>query len=161
MLWIALHFPSLPLEIFSRAASASEPLTVFEREGNRTRVLVCNEAAGTHGVKPGMPVSAAQALAANLVARARDLTTEQESLAGIAAWAGRFTPSVSLQPPQGLLLEVSSCLRLEATQRGLAVHILKRRGGQLGRPVLLDLDQGRSVQRAPSVVQFPRKTALG
>ncbi len=52
-------------------------------------------------------------------------------------------------------------LRLETTQRGLAVHILKRRGGQLGRPVLLDLDQGRSVQRAPSVVQFPRKTALG
>jgi hypothetical protein len=51
-------------------------------------------------------------------------------------------------------------LRLEATQRGLAVHILKRRGGQLGRPVLLDLDHDRSVQRAPSVVQFPRKAAL-
>ena len=52
-------------------------------------------------------------------------------------------------------------LRLEATQRGLAVHILKRRGGHLGRPVLLDLDQGRSVHHALSVVQFPRKAALG
>ncbi len=31
-------------------------------------------------------------------------------------------------------------LRLEATPKGLAVHILKRRGGYLARPVMLDLD---------------------
>ena len=30
-------------------------------------------------------------------------------------------------------------LRLEATAHGLAVHILKRRGGHLGKPVLVDL----------------------
>ncbi len=126
MLWIALHFHSLPMDIFSRATSASEPLAVFERQGNRTCVLVCNEVASALGVKPGMPVPAAQALAANLVARARDLIAEEESLTGIAAWAGRFTPSVSLQPPQGLLLEVSSCLRLH---RGLGNLLAQLRSG--------------------------------
>jgi protein ImuA len=37
-------------------------------------------------------------------------------------------------------------LRLEATPEGLAVHILKRRGGQASRPVLLDLH--RTARRA-------------
>lgn len=126
MLWVALHFPALSLEIFSRGCSAPEPLAVFERQGNRSRVLVCNEAASALGVKPGMPVPAALALAAHLVARARDLTAEHESLTGIAAWAGRFTPSVSLQPPDGLLLEVGSCLRLHG---GLGKLLKQLRNG--------------------------------
>lgn len=126
MLWVAIHFSALPLEIFSRGAAVPEPLAVFERQGNRTKVLACNEAAGVLGVKSGMPVSAAQVLAANLVVRNRDLAAEQESLTGIAAWAGRFTPSVSLQPPDGLLLEVGSCLRLH---RGLTNLLKQLRNG--------------------------------
>ncbi len=112
MLWLALHFPSLPLEIFSRGSAASEPIAISERQGNRTRVAVCNETASAWGVRRGMPVSAAQALVARLVVRTRDPAAEQESLSGLAAWAGRFTPAVSLQPPNGLLLEIGSCLRL-------------------------------------------------
>ncbi len=59
-----------------------------------------------------MPASAAHALAANLIVRIRDIAAEQESLAALAAWAGRFTPAISLQPPDGLLIEIGSCLRL-------------------------------------------------
>lgn len=112
MLWVALHFPALSLEIFSRGTAVPEPLAVFEKQGNRSLVKACNEAAIARGVRPGMPVSAAQALAAGLVVRGRDLAAEHESLAGLAAWAGQFTPAVSLQPPDGLLLEIGSCLRL-------------------------------------------------
>lgn len=112
MLWVALHFPALSLEIFTRCAAAPEPLAVIEKQGNRTQVKACNETASASGVRPGMPVSAAQALEAGLVVRGRDLAAEHESLAGLATWAGRFTPAVSLQPPDGLLLEIGSCLRL-------------------------------------------------
>jgi hypothetical protein len=56
-------------------------------------------------------------------------------------------------------------LRLEATAEGLSVHILKRRGGYVSKPVLLDLNQAvrRARPAAPSlsVVQSPRATALG
>ncbi|HET7833420.1 MAG TPA: DNA polymerase Y family protein [Gallionella sp.] len=116
MLWLALHFPELPLEIFSRGAALFEPFAVVEKQGNRTSVIACNELAGVSGVRPGMPVSAAQALVTGLAVRARDGAAEEESLAGLAAWAGRFTPAVSFQPPDGLLLEIGSCLRLH---RGL------------------------------------------
>jgi protein ImuB len=112
MFWLALYFPALSLEIFSRGGAAPEPLAIIEKQGNRSRVKTCNDAAGACGVRQGMPASAAQALAANLIVRIRDIDTEQESLAGLAAWAGRFTPAISLQPPDGLLMEIGSCLRL-------------------------------------------------
>jgi protein ImuB len=112
MLWVALHFPALSLEIFSRGAAITGPLAVIERHGNRSWVKTCNDVAKASGVRSGMSVSAAQALAAGLAIHGRNLAAEQESLCGIAAWAGRFTPAVSLQAPDGLLLEIGSCLRL-------------------------------------------------
>jgi protein ImuB len=112
VLWLALHFPALSVEIFSRGSAVPEPLAVAEKQSGRTRVAACNAAAIACGVRPGMPVSAAQALAVGLVVRTRDLDAEQESLSGLAAWTGRFTPAVSLQPPNGLLLEIGSCLRM-------------------------------------------------
>jgi protein ImuB len=116
MLWLALHFPALSVEIFFRGSAVPEPLAVTEKQGGRTRVAACNAAALAWGVRPGMPVSAAQALASGLVVRIRDPAAEHESLSGLAAWAGRFTPAVSLQTTHGLLLEIGSCLRLH---RGL------------------------------------------
>ncbi len=126
MFWLAIHFPSLPLEIFSRGGASPEPLAVIEKQGNRSRVKACNEAASERGVRPGMPGPAALALVTNLIVRARDQAAEQEALAGLAAWAGSFTPAVSLQPPDGLLIEIGSCLRLH---RGLKNLIVRMRSG--------------------------------
>src|SRR5512146_1084200 len=126
MFWLAIHFPSLPLEIFSRGGAAPEPLAVIEKQGNRSRVKACNEAANERGVQLGMPGPAALALVTNLIVRTRDLTAEQEALAGLAAWAGSFTPAVSLQPPDGLLIEIGSCLRLH---RGLKNLVARMRSG--------------------------------
>lgn len=42
-------------------------------------------------------------------------------------------------------------LLLESTPGGLAVHIIKRRGGQLGRPVLIDLTPPRTQRRRQSL----------
>jgi protein ImuB len=126
MLWLALHFPELSLEIFSRGVAAAKPLVISEKMGSRSRVTACNESASTCGIRPGMPVSAAQALAAGLIVRERDSAAEQESLTGLATWVGRFTPSVSLQPPNGLLLEIGSCLSLH---RGLDNLLKQVRSG--------------------------------
>jgi protein ImuB len=116
MLWLAFHFHSLSLEVFSRGAAVPEPLAVVEKQGSRTWVIACNDAAEACGVHVGMAAPAAQALADGLIVRKRDPAAERESLAGLAVWAGRFTPSVSLEPPAGLLLEISTCLSLH---RGL------------------------------------------
>jgi len=126
MLWLALHFHSLSLEVFSRGTAVPEPLAVIEKQGTRAWVIVCNDAAEACGVHAGMAVSAAQALADRLVVRRRNPEAEREALMGLAVWAGRFTPSVSLAPPAGLLLEISTCLSLH---RGLANLLKQARSG--------------------------------
>src|SRR5512139_2390623 len=126
MLWLALHFHSLSLEVFSRGAAVPDPLAVVEKQGGRTWVIACNDAAEACGVHVGMAAPAAEALADGIVVRKRDSSAELESLAGLAVWAGRFTPSVSLAPPDGLLLEISTCLSLH---RGFANLLKQARAG--------------------------------
>ena len=126
MLWLALHFHALSLEVFSRGVAVPDPLVVVEKQGGRTWVIACNDAAAACGVRVGMAAPAAQALADDLLVRRRDPAAERESLAGLAVWAGRFTPSVSIAPPDGLLIEISTCLSLH---RGLANLLKQARSG--------------------------------
>ena len=49
---------------------------------------------------------------------------EREALEAVAAWACRFTPRVSLEPPQGLLLEVEGSLRYYGGRRQLLKKLL-------------------------------------
>jgi protein ImuB len=112
MLWVALCFPRLALEALLRGRAPSEgaddPWAVAE---NRS-VLVCNAAAAAAGVRPGSALTAAWALAPRLRVLPRDAAAEGEALEAVAAWACQFTSKVSLEPPQGVLLEVEGSLRL-------------------------------------------------
>jgi hypothetical protein len=67
------------------------------------------------------------------------------------AWGVLFRSSSAAQERSTASLR----LRLEATSNGLAVHILKRRGGQVSKPVMLNLQQTNSFRRerptAPSL----------
>ena len=155
MLWISLHFPLFPLESFLPASARSEPWAVTDG----ARVAVCNEHARARGIRPGMSLATACALALALNHRQRDPAAEAAALGQVAAWAVQFTPAVSLQPPRGLLLEIEGSqalavlfrppraageaspaalrLALDTCEGDLAVRILKRRGAVLGQPIRL------------------------
>lgn len=112
MLWLALYFPRLPLEVFSRGIPSSEPQAICQNNGNKAHVLICNAPAASLGVSAGMPLRAACALANNLRLYPRDEVLEQEALKQIAAWAMCFTSHVSLSSSQTVLLEVAGSLAL-------------------------------------------------
>ena len=109
MLWLALRFASLPLEVYARAARASAALAV---SGSQFEIIACNEAARGRGIKCGMPVAAASALAADLHVVPRDIAAEKAALERIAAWAIQFTPAVSLAHPDEVLLEIAGSLTI-------------------------------------------------
>ena len=110
MLWLALRFASLPLEVYARAAHGAAPLAVTTTIGNRQEIIACNEAAHARGVNPGMPLAAASALAFDLHAVHRDTAAEEAALERVAAWAIQFTPAVSIVQPAEVLLEIAgSC----------------------------------------------------
>jgi protein ImuB len=122
MLWAALRFPDLSLQLHLRGGDFRGPMVVQD-EAHRPRVLSCNEAAQKAGIRPGMSVSAAHALASQLLVRTRDCAKQAKALAGIAAWATQFTPTVSLASPNEVLIEISGCLRLFGGLRPLSGRI--------------------------------------
>ena len=75
-----------------------------------------------------MAVAAALALAPRLRIAARDAAAETEALLGVAGWVVQFTPSVAVEFPDTVLLEISGSLKLfgglgpllERLRRGLA-----------------------------------------
>ena len=100
MLWLAVHFPALALEVFPGAARDPAPFAVATRR-DRGEILIANASAARAGVRTGMPVSAACALAPQLALRPRDPAAERRALEGAALWAGQFTPQLSLRASRG------------------------------------------------------------
>jgi protein ImuB len=112
MLWLALHFPLLPLEIFTRGGPRAGSFAVVSSPGNNAMVVACNPAAQRRGVCSGMPVSAAWALASDLEVIVRDAAAEYAALKRVAAWALQFTPKVNIASAADVLLEVAGSLKL-------------------------------------------------
>jgi protein ImuB len=113
-LWTALLFPSLPLDVFARGLApehAARPFVVASG-GHYPRVVAANEAARSAGIRDGQLISAALALAPELVLRDRDEEAEIRALAQLATFALTFTPMACLAPPNAVVADIGGSLRL-------------------------------------------------
>lgn len=112
-LWLAVVLPRLPLEVVAPADTpGARPLAVFEESGRETRIVTVSAGAEMLGVTPGMSLNGALALAPALCLMPRCPALEAAALDRLAAWAGAFTPAVSCEGGNSLLLEIGSSLRL-------------------------------------------------
>jgi protein ImuB len=114
MLWLAAHLPLLPLDVFARAwppELQARPFAI-DSGGHVPRIVACNDAARELGVRDGMLLSAAYALAPDLVQQSRDPVAEQGALEQLATFALAFTPMVSLVPPGAFVAEIGGSLKL-------------------------------------------------
>lgn len=109
-LWIAAHVPQLAL-LAVRQAQERAPLVVVDEERN-PRVIDADAAAQEAGIRPGMTLAAALAASPHIEPRPRQAARELELMQRLAAIASRFTPQVSLEPPDGLLLEIKPSITL-------------------------------------------------
>ncbi len=124
MLWLALHLPHLPLEVYTRGLQPdAQPLAVTSGAETGATVVTANRAAQMQGVCAGMSVSSACALAATLQRIARDPAKEHATLARIAAWSLQFTSLVSLAELDTVLLEIEGSLKLFGGLNKLHQHI--------------------------------------
>ncbi len=156
MLWLAVHLPALPLEVFSRTLPADRPTAVTVHEAGPC-ILLCNGPAAAGGVRPGLAVGAAQALVAGLQLVARDIDAEQAALRRLAAWAGQYTPQISLEHPQTLFLEVSGSLRLFG---GVEVILTRLRDGLAHLGYTVRLAVAPTPQGALSLARAGRQTVI-
>jgi protein ImuB len=130
-LWVAAHVPRLPLAALQTTAGAA-PLVVIDGEDRNQRIVALDPRAEVAGVRAGMTLGAALAVEPGIDPRPRNLQAELALMQRLAGLASVFTPQVSIEPPDGLLVEIKPSIRLFG---GLRELCRKLRAACLADPV--------------------------
>ena len=127
MLCVAFDFASLPLDVYARAwpQAMHERAFVVDSGGHVPRIVALNEAARARGLREDMLLSAAYALAPELVQQARDPLAEAAALEQLATFALGFTPAVSLVPPCAWVADIGASLRLFGGRERLVARLVE------------------------------------
>ncbi len=128
-LWLALHLQGVILESLRPAAAPrpdAQPVAVVDLEHDGKVVCACDDLAAAAGVTPGMALNSALALMPELQTLPRDPARERALLDAVAQLGLGFTPRVSLEPPDAVLLEVRGSLRLFGGVRALCEQVRER-----------------------------------
>ncbi len=87
-------------------------MLVDSRAARGPRIVLASRRARQVGVRPGMPLAEAQALAVHLRTLEQDTEGDRRALLELAESAQRYSPLVALEEeaePQSLLLDISGC----------------------------------------------------
>ncbi|MEM8728625.1 MAG: DUF6504 family protein [Pseudomonadota bacterium] len=118
---LSLWFPRLGAERLMRAARGTwdGPLAVVEERGNMQVVSSVNAVACAAGIRRGQPVRDAHAMCAGLLTRTRNAPAEAAFLTALRRWAGKFSPWVAEEAPDGLVIDLSGCAHLFGGEEAL------------------------------------------
>lgn len=113
MLWACIALPQLALDaVLRRLPDTAPPLALVSGPMQLRRLHAVNPAAAQAGLIPGMRLSAAHALLADVAMHEYDPGDESRCQRFLAAWAYRHSSQVSAQWPGAILFEVGASLRL-------------------------------------------------
>ncbi|MFE8069564.1 DNA polymerase Y family protein [Marinobacteraceae bacterium S3BR75-40.1] len=121
MLWLYLHFPQLLLDHYDRCHETAPPTAIVD--GHPPAIAQANTPARALGVARGQSIHTAQYLAPEICLRPLNPEATTRILKERAQWAYGYTDRITLEPPDGLLLEVSGVLRLHGGLPPLYQHL--------------------------------------
>jgi len=135
--YLALWCPFLPAERLERAmrrrgeGPAEGPLVLTEAVRGAQRLAAVGREALRLGLAPGLTLADARARVPNLLVLDHDPSADSALLARMAEDAQRWTPLVALDPPHGLMLDVTGCAHLFGGEAAMRERVLQRlrRGG--------------------------------
>src|SRR6266480_6692344 len=105
---------------------APSPLVVFGKRGNLDLLLAVDAAAERLGLAPGLALAQARAMHPTLTAVPEDQAADTRLLDAIADGCQRYTPLVAIDPPDGILLDISGCAHLFGGEGNLCDDLLAR-----------------------------------
>jgi len=144
--FLSLWLPRLATDRARRARSvdARAPLAAVATIANARRLVGVDANAARLGLTPGLTLADARARRPQLVAVDADPEAEAKLLERLADFCARFTPLVALDPPDGLMLDVSGVAHLVGGEEGLVAEV-EARVARLGFALALGLaDSPRS-----------------
>ncbi len=102
------------------------PLVVYEKIKNAFTLIALDRKASAFGLHIGMQLADARAIRPDLVAQEAEPQADVALLDEIAAWCERFTPIVVIDPPDGLLLDITGCAHLFGGAAALIADVERR-----------------------------------
>ena len=124
--YLAVWFPWLPSDRLRRQEQRdgappedASPIVLAEKIKGALRLAAVDPAAARAGLTPGLALADARARtpALRVVAHRPDL--DDALLARVLEDFGRFSPMIALDPPHGLMLDVTGCAHLFGGEAGL------------------------------------------
>jgi protein ImuB len=95
------------------------PFVISVKAENALRVYALDLHASRLGLRLGQALANARAMAPHIEVVEADETADKNLLEQIADWCDRFTPFVSIDPPHGLLLDVTGVTHLFGGERAM------------------------------------------
>lgn len=96
---------------------------IIAEDRNALRISHPSAIARHAGVEAGMSVTDARAICPELTTEPTDPFREGALLRALVKWADRLSPLVALDPPDGLLVDISGCAHLFGGETAMATHI--------------------------------------
>ena len=156
--YLGLWLPFLTADRWRRECATSSrptiddrPLVFVDKVKGASRLVAVDAMARTQGLLPGLSLADARARVPALKAVACDAHADAAFLADLADAALMFTPSVALDGPHGIALDITGCAHLFGGEAGLAARLetMLRAYGLSGWRVAIapTLDMARALAR--------------
>lgn len=140
--YLAVWFPWLPSDRLWRQERGQKqdavtppedapPVVLVEKIKGALRLAAVDPAAARAGLTPGLTLADARARTPTLRTVAHRPDVDAALLARVLEDFGRFTPMIALDPPHGLMLDVTGCAHLFGGEAGL-MRTAQARANRIG-----------------------------
>ena len=122
---LSLWFPRMAAERHLRIEPAlvETPFAVIADRQNMQVIASLSTAGAARGLMVGQPLRDAQAMCPDLITRLANPQLEAAFLTVLRRWAGKFSPWVSEEPPDALIVDLTGCAHLFGGEAALLEQI--------------------------------------
>ncbi|HEX3008800.1 MAG TPA: DNA polymerase Y family protein [Bacteroidales bacterium] len=112
--YLSIWFPHFATDRFTRLHPElkDKPFLLYVPEHGRMVVSASSRILSKDGIAPGMVVADVRAILPLVEVIPADRVADEKQLRALAEWCIRFTPVVAIDPPDGLILDISGCAHL-------------------------------------------------
>lgn len=132
------------------------PTAFVEKVRGTMRLCTLDSDAMALGLTPGMPLADARAQVPELRVFDVDAHADQDWLERLCDGAARYTPMAAVDPPDGLMLDISGCAHLFGGEIALMEDAVAR---LLRRDIRVRAALGNTAEAAHALARFPGRPA--
>ncbi len=127
------------------------PNAFVEKSGNTIRLNAIDPQAAAQGLAPGLTLADARARCPDLAVFDHDPHADHDWLERLAKGCGRYTPSVAIDAPNGLILDIAGCVHIFGGEQAL-IDDIEARLARAG--VVVDMACGDTPEAARAFARF-------